>query len=267
MQMPYAELTHVRLHYSLEGREDMPLLVLVHSLGTSLTLWNDVTPALASRHRILRYDLRGHGKSSVPAGPYSIADLSQDLLELLELLKVDCSNICGLSIGGQIAMWLGAHVPRRFGKLIMANTAARIGTVEGWNERIARVHSEGLSGIADEAMTRWFTDAFGQRAAARVTEMRSALAATSAEGYIASCAALRDSDLSAVLPLIEAPVMVICGASDPVTTTGDGRSLAGAMRRASLIELDAAHISAVEQPVSFSSAALDFLNSEEVGHG
>lgn len=265
--MPYAELTHVRLRYSLEGREDMPLLVLVHSLGTDLTLWNDVTPALAARHRILRYDLRGHGMSSVPAGPYSIADLGQDLLELLEMLKVDCCDLCGLSIGGQVAMWLGAQVPRRFGRLIMANSAARIGTVAGWNERIARVRSEGLNGIAEEAMNRWFTDTFRQRAATRVAEMRSALAATPPEGYIACCAALRDSDLSALLPLIEAPVMVICGASDPVTTTGDGRSLAGTMRRASLIELDAAHISAVEQPVSFSAAALGFFSSEGVDHG
>lgn len=265
--MPYAELTHVRLHYSLEGREDMPLLVLVHSLGTDLTLWNDVTSTLAIRHRILRYDLRGHGMSSVPAGPYSIADMSQDLLELLEMLKVDFCDVCGLSIGGQIAMWLGAHVPEKFRRLIMANTAARIGTVEGWNERIARVRSEGLSGIAEEAMNRWFTDAFRRRAAARVAEMRSALAATPPEGYISCCAALRDSNLSALLPMIEARVMVICGANDPVTTTGEGRSLAGAMRRASLIELDAAHISAVEQPVSFSSAALDFFNSEGVDHG
>ncbi len=265
--MPYAELTHVRLHYRLEGREDLPLLVLVHSLGTDLTLWNDVTPTLAARHRILRYDLRGHGMSSVPAGPYSIADLSQDLLELLELLKAEYCDVCGLSIGGQVAMWVGAQVPQKFGRLIMANTAARIGTAEGWNERIARVRSEGLSEIADEAMHRWFSDAFRQRAATRVAEMRSGLAATSAEGYIASCAALRDSDLSPVLPLIEAPVMVISGARDPVTTTGNGRSLAAAIRRASLFELDAAHISAVEQPASFSSAALEFLNSEEVDYG
>ena len=265
--MPYAELTHVRLHYRLEGREDLPLLVLVHSLGTDLTMWNDVAPVLTARHRILRYDLRGHGLSSVPAGAYTIADLSQDLLELLELLKVDRCDVCGLSIGGQVAMWLGAHAPRKFSRLIMANTAARIGTVEGWNERITRVRNEGLNGVADEAMDRWFTDAFRQRAAVRVAEMRNQLAATPIEGYVAGCAALRDSDLSALLPLIEAPVLVICGASDPVTTTGNGRSLAGAIRRASLIELDAAHISAVEQSALFSSAALDFFNSEGADHG
>jgi 3-oxoadipate enol-lactonase len=265
--MPSAELTRVRVHYRLEGGEDLPVLVLVHSLGTDLTLWNDVAHALGARRRILRYDLRGHGMSSVPAGPYSIADLSQDLLELLELLKVDRCDLCGLSIGGQVAMWVGANKPQRFNKLIMANTAARIGTAEGWNERITRVRAEGLNGIADEAMGRGFTAGFRQAAAARVAEMRDVLTATPREGYISCCAALRDSDLTASLRLIEAPVLVISGDADPVTTTADGRVLAAAMRGASLIELDAAHLSAVEQPVSFSSAALSFLNGKGVQHG
>src|SRR5215467_4115410 len=112
--MPHAKLAHVRLHYRLEGREDLPLLMLVHSLGTDMTLWDDAAPTLGEHRRILRCDLRGHGASSVPPGPYTIADLSHDFLELLDLLNVDRCDLCGLSIGGQIAMWLGANVPGRF---------------------------------------------------------------------------------------------------------------------------------------------------------
>jgi 3-oxoadipate enol-lactonase len=265
--MPHADLTHLRLHYLLEGREDLPLLVLVHSLGTDLTLWKDVVPALAVRNRILRCDLRGHGASSVPSGPYTIADLSHDLLELLELLKVDRCNLCGLSIGGQVAMWLGVEAPQRFNKLIMANTAARIGTVEGWNERIVRVSAEGFNSLADEAMGRGFTALFRQSSASRVAEMRDVLTATPREGYIGCCVALRDSDLTASLPLIGVPVLVISGTHDPVTTTAEGRALAAAITRASYVELNAAHLSAVEQSAAFSSEVLAFLNSEGVRHG
>jgi 3-oxoadipate enol-lactonase len=267
MLMPHADLTRVRLHYRLEGRENLPLMVLIHSLGTDLTLWNDVLPALGARHRILRCDLRGHGGSGVPAGPYSIADLSHDLLELLELLRVDRCDLCGLSIGGQIGMWLGVHSPQRFARLILANTAARIGTVEGWTERIAQVSAKGLNRIADEAMGRAFTAHFLQASGNRVTGMRNVLTSTSLDGYISCCAALRDSDLTASLHLIEAPVLVISGASDPVTTIGDGRALAAEIRRASYVELNTAHLSAVEQPEVFSSAVLDFLNSEGAHHG
>jgi 3-oxoadipate enol-lactonase len=267
MSMPHADLTRVRLHYRLEGRENLPLLALVHSLGTDLTLWNDVLPALGARHRILRCDLRGHGGSDVPAGPYSIADLGRDLLELLELLNVSRCDLCGLSIGGQIAIWLGVNFPQRFARLILANTAAHIGTVEGWTERIAQVSAKGLNSIADEAMGRGFTVRFRQAFGNRVAEMRKVLTSTSLEGYVGCCAALRDFDLTASVPLIEASVLVISGTSDPVTTTGDGRGLAAAIQRASYVELDASHLSAVEQPEPFSSAVLAFLNSEGVQHG
>jgi 3-oxoadipate enol-lactonase len=267
MPMPHAEFMHVRLHYRLDGKENLPLLVLFHSLGTDLTLWNDVVPALGVHYRILRYDLRGHGASGVPAWPYSIADLSHDLLELLELLKVGRCDLCGLSIGGQIAMWLGVNFPQKFARLILANTAAHIGTAEGWIERIAQVSANGLSSIADEAMGRGFTVRFRQAFGNRLAEMRNVLTSTSLEGYIGCCVALRDSDLTASLPLIAAPVLVISGASDPVTTTGDGRALAAPIPRASYVELNAAHLSAVEQPGAFSSAVLAFLDREGVQHG
>ena len=265
--MPHAELKHVRLHYRLEGREDLPLLMLVHSLGADLTLWDDVAPTLGVRHRILRCDLRGHGASSVPPGPYTIADLSHDLLELLDILNVDRCDFCGLSIGGQVAMWLGANVPGRFNKWIMANTAALIGTVEGWNERITRVRGEGLDGIADEAMNRWFTAPFRQASPARVAEMRNVLTTTPLEGYTGCCAALRDSDLTASLTLIEAPVLVISGTHDPVIPTDDCRALAAAISRAEYVELNAGHLSAIEQSGAFGSAASAFLDGEGIQHG
>jgi 3-oxoadipate enol-lactonase len=241
--------------------------VLVHSLGTDLSLWNDVAPTLVAHHRILRCDLRGHGASSAAPGPYTIADLSHDLLELLDALNVDRCDFCGLSIGGQIAMWLGAVVPGRFNKLIMANTAARIGTVEGWNERIARVRDEGLEEIADAAMNRWFTAPFQLKSPVRVAEMRNVLTATPLEGYTGCCAALRDSDLHASLSLIEAPVLVISSAHDPVIATDDGRDLAARISRAEYVELNAGHISAIEQSGAFSSAAGAFLNGKEIQHG
>ncbi len=261
--MPYADLAEARLRYRFDGPEDGPVLVLSHSLGTDMAMWDDVLPALAEEYRVLRYDMRGHGKSSVPPGPYTVAMLGGDVLALLDELGLQRCCFCGLSLGGMIGIWLGAQAQVRIDKLILANTAARIGTREGWNLRIERVLAGGMESVADEVLDRWFTPKFREMYPARFDAMRRTLLATSAEGYAHCCEAIRDMDLTARLHSIHASSLVVGGTFDVATTPGAGRLLAQSLHRASYVELQAAHIAAVEQANEFSRTVLKFLGGQE----
>src|SRR5579863_3378489 len=135
--MPFADLPNARIHYALSGPSTAPALILSTSLGTDFSLWDPQTPAFEKQFRLLRYDMRGHGKSSVPKPPYSVADdLVPDLLALADSLSIDRFHLCGLSVGGMIGMALAQQAPQRLHKLVLSNTAARIGTLESWNTRI-----------------------------------------------------------------------------------------------------------------------------------
>jgi 3-oxoadipate enol-lactonase len=249
----------MRLYHELSGPRDAPVLVLSHSLGTNLALWHPQRAALESRFRVLRYDIRGHGRSSVPRGPYSIEQLAGDVVALLDTTGVERAHFCGLSIGGLIGMWLGAHAPERILKLALCNTAARIGTPERWNARMQDVWQSGVQAIAGDVVERWFTPAFREREPENVATARAMLEATSAEGYAACCAAIRDAALEPALGSIRAETLVIAGSDDPATTPADGRRLADAIARARYSELPAAHLSNLEAPLPFNQALLGFL--------
>ncbi len=261
--MPYADLEHARVHYEIDGPADRRVLVFSHSIGASLRMWDSVLPAFAERFRILRYDTRGHGSSGVPHGPYTIAQLGQDVLQLLDGLDIESSIFCGLSLGGMIGMWLGAHAPQRVEKLVLANTAARIGTRETWNARIESVKQGGMEQMADAVMERWFTPRFRRDSPATVAGALNVFEATSAEGYASCAAAIRDADLGPSLRLIEARSLIIAGAADPATTAAEGRALAQQIRNSSYVELETAHLSAIEDPCGFSAAVLEFLCGAE----
>ena len=247
------------LHHELSGPKDAPVLVLAHSLGTSLALWDPQLPALAERFRVLRYDARGHGRSETTPGPYTIELLARDVLELLRGLAIERAHFCGLSIGGLLGMWLGANAPESIGKLVLANTAARIGTPERWNARIQGVLRDGTRPMVPDVITRWFTPAFRERAPEVVAAAARMLEETSAEGYAWSCAAIRDADLAPSLAAIRAPTLVIAGREDPATTPDEGRALARAIAGGRFCELEAAHLSNLEAPAEFNAELVRFL--------
>jgi 3-oxoadipate enol-lactonase len=238
------------------------LLVLAHSLGTDLALWDPQLKALEPGFRVLRYDIRGHGRTGLTPGPYTIAQLGQDVLGLLDALGAERAHFCGLSIGGQIGIWLGARAKRRVDRLALCNTAARIGTREGWDARIEAVRRDGLAGLAPGVLERWFTAAFRARAPESVAAAARMLAATPPDGYAACCAALRDADFHGALAEIEAPTLVIAGRHDSATPPSDGRSLAAGIAGAACVELDAAHISNVEAAGAFNDELVRFLKRD-----
>jgi 3-oxoadipate enol-lactonase len=257
--MPTVQLGDVRVNYRLDGREDAPLLVLSNSLGTTLEMWEPQMSALTQRFRVLRYDTRGHGQSSAPPGPYTIAQMGMDVLALLAHVRVAQAHFCGLSMGGMIGMWLGVNAPAHLDRLVLCNTAARIGPPENWNMRIARVREAGMAAITDLVLARWFTPAFIASGSPWVARARQMLLDTPADGYVASCAAVRDMDQRDDVGRISATTLVVAGTHDGVTTPADCRYLVDRIDVSRYVELDAAHISNLERPTEFTEALLDFL--------
>ncbi len=259
--MPIIETGGAKLHYQIEGASGAPVLVLSNSLGTELGMWAPQVPRLLEHFRVLRHDARGHGGSQVAPGPYSIAQLGADVIGLLDHLHIERAHFCGLSMGGMIGMWLGAHHPERIERLVLCNTAARIPPPEAWNARIELVNREGMAPIASAVVERWFTQDFAARAPQQVETVRQMLLHTAPAGYVANCAAVRDMDQRDGLDAIRAPTLVIAGSHDKATPPADGRFVAQQIGGARYLELDAAHLSNWEQAERFTAAVVEFLTA------
>jgi 3-oxoadipate enol-lactonase/4-carboxymuconolactone decarboxylase len=253
------------LFYRVDGPEDGAPILLSNSLGSTLELWARQVEAWASRFRILRYDTRGHGRSSAPPGEYTIDDLGTDAVRVLDAVGVERAHVCGISLGGLTAMWLGAHRSSRVRTLVIANTAARVGTPQRWTDRIAKVRGEGMPGVADMVVTGWFTSAFRERHPEVVARFHGMVAATSPDGYAGCCAALRDADLRPDLHRIAAPAVVVAGEHDATTTTADAEYICAQLRGASQLTLPGAHLTNVECAEAFSRYAAALFELHEAG--
>jgi 3-oxoadipate enol-lactonase len=258
--MPYHKVGEAQIHYALEGQSELPSLVFSNSLGTNFSMWDPQALELGKQLRILRYDSRGHGLSSSTPGPYAIEQLSKDVLSLLDALQLKRVNFCGLSMGGMIGMWLGTHAPERLNKLALCNTGARIGNADGWNTRIETVRKTGMKSVASAVLDRWFTPAFRAKAPATISNTQKMLEAVDAEGYASCCAAVRDFDFRTELSKIRVPTLVIAGTHDPATPPADGRFIADHVPGAKYVELNAAHLSNIEDQDRFNKELAAFLN-------
>jgi 3-oxoadipate enol-lactonase len=225
-------------------------------------MWDPQVAAFEQDFYLLRYDMRGHGSSSIPPGPYSIEDLASDVLAILDALEIPRAHFCGLSIGGVIGQWLGAYASDRLKSLVLCSTAAKIGTHETWDTRIAAVQAEGMSSIVEATLTRWLTDAFRQSNAPVIAFMKQMLESNNIAGYTAACAAVRDMDLRQAVKTITTPTLILAGESDPVTTVQDGEYLRTSITNSILVPLPAAHISNIEASETFTSEVLRFLLPE-----
>jgi len=263
MRMPIAENGRVRLHYEVSGCSDGAPLVLMNSLGSDLRMWDKVVSVFEKRWRVLRYDVRGHGDSSVPKPPYTIEQLGIDLLFLLDTCGIERACFCGLSLGGLTAMWMGLFAPHRVERMVLANTAARIGTLAGWDERVAAVRSAGMVPLAEATLGRWFTPAYRAQYPDEMEAIRAMISRTHPDGYSGCCGALRNTDLRGELGAVEAPCLVIAGTHDPATPREDGRGIHAALRGSKYVELDASHLSAWERADEFAREAGAFLAGEE----
>ncbi len=257
--MPYLDHAGARLFYTVDGPDSAPAILFSNSLGTDHTMWEPQAAALAGRYRVVRYDTRGHGRSTAPGDAFTVAQLGQDVIAILDALGIGQAVFCGLSMGGLTGMWLGIHAPQRFSHIVLANTAAKIGNADGWNTRIDTVLREGMAVMVAPSVERWFTPGFAATAERALDGLRDVLAGLDPRGYAASCAAVRDADFRESVASIQVPVLVIAGSQDPSTPAQEGRALADAIPGARFVELPAAHISSFEQPGRFTAALLDFV--------
>ncbi|HLK42775.1 MAG TPA: 3-oxoadipate enol-lactonase [Thermoleophilia bacterium] len=243
--MPAVELAH-----RIDGPAGAPVVVLSGSLGSDTAVWEPQLPELARSHRVLRYDHRGHARSPVPPGPYTMADLGGDVLALLDALGIERCAFCGLSLGGAVGMWLAVHAPERIERLVLCSTSARFGPAEMWLERAALVRSGGPVAIADATMGRWFTPALHRRDPGLIARFRETFVATPAEGYAGCCEALAGWSFGERLGEIRAPTLMLSGADDPSTPTEPhARILAEGIAGARLVVIPgAAHLANVERP-------------------
>ncbi|WP_367107457.1 3-oxoadipate enol-lactonase [uncultured Psychrobacter sp.] len=258
--MPVFSNKDVDINYATFGDKSSPALLFSNSLGTSYQMWQPQIDALQEDYFIIGYDTRGHGDSSAPKGPYTLDQLGQDVIDLLDYLDVDKAFFCGISMGGMTGQWLAIHHPDRFGHLMLSNTAAKLGTESMWRERAQLVRAQGLEPIADTAASRWFTPSFIDSHPDVVKALSDRLAAGSSEGYASCCEALATADTREQLKDICVSVTVVAGTKDPVTTVADGEYMVDHIPNATLATIEASHIPNIEQPEAFNQIIRRYLS-------
>ena len=257
--MPTFISNDAAINYATFGDARKPAIIFSNSLGTNYQMWQPQINFFKKEYVIVCYDTRGHGASTAPQGPYSIEQLGTDVVNLLDHLNIQKANFCGISMGGLTGQWLAIHHPERFNHVIVCNTAAKIGQEQAWNDRAQLVREQGLKPIAETAASRWFTEPFIRSNTAIVESLSNDLGAGSPEGYASCCEALAKADVREQLKNITVPTLVVAGQKDPVTTVADAQYIINNVRSSSLFEINASHISNIEQPKAFNQAMQSFL--------
>lgn len=261
MAMTTVRSSGADLHVVVDGPAGAPVLMLSNSLATNLHMWDEQVEVWSKAFQVVRYDRRGHGRSSAPPGPYSFDMLGRDALAIMDALRLARVNWCGLSMGGMVGQWLGANAPEKLDRLILSNTHYHFADKQAWDDRIALTGERGMSAVAETTIQRWFSPEFRQAAPERVDFVKAMLLATPIDGYAGCCAALRDMDFRSTNPRIGVPTLVIAGRADPVTTPEAGREIQRQISHARYVEIDAAHIANVERPAAYTKIVMDFLSA------
>lgn len=250
----------VAVHHVVAGPADAPVVVLSNSLGATHRMWDAQAEKLAEHFRVVRYDTRGHGDSPVPPGPYTIDDLADDVVALLDELGVDRAHFVGLSLGGMTGMRLAARNPERVDRLVVLCTGAHLPPSSFWTDRAATVRTVGAGAVTEAVVQRWFTAAYLEENPAVRKESEDMVAATPAEGYAGCCEVIAAMDLRPVLAAISAPTLAIAGADDPAAPPPHLAEIAEGVQDGRLLVIpDSAHLANVQQPGTITPAILEHL--------
>jgi 3-oxoadipate enol-lactonase len=247
--------------YRFDGPEKGRVVLMSNSLMSNYTMWDWTLPALADKYRVLRYDMRGHGRSGTTPAPYSIPQLADDAIALLDALKIDKVHFVGLSMGGMIGQQLGARYGARVHSLTLCDTASEMPPRSLWEDRLATAREKGIPGLVDGTLQRWFTAPFAKRAPQDIEKVRGMILGTGVEGYVGCASAVRDMSQTTMLLKIRTPTLVLTGRQDPATTVEQSIVLNRMIDGSQLVVLeDAAHLSNIEQPEAFNRTVRTFID-------
>ena len=253
-------MSAVDVHTVVTGRADGPAVVLSNSLGSTHRMWDAQLAGLEERFRVVRYDARGHGGSPVPHGPYTIDDLADDLVALLDRLGIERAHLIGLSLGGMTAMRAAARHPERVERLALLCTGTQLPPASNWTERAATVRAQGSGSVAAAVVERWFTAEYRAAHPDSKAEHEAMVAATPAEGYAGCCEAIAALDLRDDLASISGPTLAIAGADDPATPPAKLEEIATGVKDGRLLVVShAAHLANAEQPETITPALIEHL--------
>lgn len=255
-----AKVNGIEIYYELHGSEGAPWLVLSHSLACTVRMWDPQIEAFKASHRILAYDMRGHGQTGAPAGPYTLDMLADDVLGLAASLKIGTAVYCGLSIGGMIGQTIAIRGSHPFERMVLADTthAQPPEALKQWEERIRIAETQGMAGLVDSTLERWFTPPF--RSSPGAKKIAALIAATPVAGYVGCGRAIMGLNTTAKLKMIDLPVLAITGEQDLAApgTRYIGENVPGAKL---VVIPNASHIANVEQSDAFNRALREFLSS------
>lgn len=252
----------ISINYELVGPDNAPVVMLSHSLAATLSMWDPQMAALTQRYRVLRYDMRGHGKTDAPSGDYSFDMLANDALALLAALKIKRCHFVGLSIGGMIGQALGLRGAAEIASVSLCATTSCVSAEMHpvWNERIQQVRSQGMASIKDGTLERWFTPAFHAKHVAEVATVGAMISDTPVNGFAGCAAAIKSLNFTDQLKRISLPTLLIAGRQDPSTNVAASEAIQREIAGSELVVLeDAMHLCNIEQPEAFNRALVDFL--------
>lgn len=244
----------------VDGPAQAEAIVFCNSLGTDYRMWDAQAKVFAQHYRVIRFDSRGHGQSEV-LSPSQFSNYADDVIDILDALSIEKAHVVGISMGGLTALYLGCYAAQRCLSITVANSAAKIGQADAWLTRADQVEQQGLAELVKTTHSRWFSTDFDYQHDALAQQTIASLAATPAQGYAAACRALADADLVDQISSIDLPCLIVVGSLDPVTTLADGQYIEQCVKGSALIEVNASHLSNIEQPAAFNAALQDFFQS------
>lgn len=252
----------IDIYYTIEG--EGPVVTMSHALGCNLALWDEQAKTLSAHYRVLRYDTRGHGRTSAPPGPYSLEQMADDVHGLLNALGVAQTHFVGISMGGMIGQIFALKYPSMVRSLILSSTTSRYPAAarSAWEERIRTVEAKGMEPLVEPALERWFTAPFRERRRDVMDGVRAMIRSTPPQGYIGCCYAIPTIDVTDRLGEVRCPALVIAGENDPGTPVTMAQEICATLPSSELVILpSASHLCNLEQPEAFNHVLLGFLDT------
>jgi 3-oxoadipate enol-lactonase len=256
-----AKINGIGMTYDVSGPEQAPVVVLHHPLATNQTIWDEITPVLAPKYRVVRFDARGHGQTEAPKGPYAFETLAADVVALMDHLKIGRTHYLGLSMGGMVGQYLGLGHADLFASLQLVSTSSRIPDEAKnlWVERVQVAREKGMGSQVEPAMQRWLAEA-NRRKPALVARLAKMIETTPLEGYAGWCQAIGGLDITARLKAIKLPTRVIVGADDPATPVAAAQAIHREIAGSDLVVMPGvSHMLCAEDPPAFHKHVLEFL--------